>query len=243
MAEVISSTRNPGVMGAARLHRARHRGETGRTLVEGPPVVSEAIAARVPLLELYVLDGEAVPVGHEGTARIVTAEVLAKLAGTSTPRGPVAVIDIPDPMLPIDRPALVAWGVSDPGNCGTMVRIAAAFGYGFVAGPDSADPWSPKVLRSGAGGHFRTSVAAVGDLSGLGAFRLVGTVPRGGDPPGAMRVGEALMIGSEAHGLPDEVMAACERLVTIPMRSGVESLNAAVAAGIAAYLGTVGDHR
>lgn len=242
-AEVISSTRNPAVMEAARLHRARHRRETGRTLLEGPSVVFEAIAAGIPILELYVLDGDPVPEGYAATVRIVTAEVLGKLAGTSTPRGPVGVIDIPASVLPTDRPALVAWGVSDPGNCGTIVRTAAAFEYGFVAGPESADPWAPKVLRAGAGGHFRTSVATVGDLVDLGGLRLVGTVARGGALPGPVREGEALLVGSEAHGLPEDVVAACERLVTIPMKGGAESLNAAVAAGIAAYLGTLGDQR
>lgn len=243
MAEAISSTRNPAVMEAARLHRVRHRRDTRRTLLEGPSVVLEAIGAGVPLLEVYVLEGEPVPPGFADTASIVTADVLGKLAGTSSPRGPIAVIGIPESALPTDRPALVAWGVSDPGNCGTMVRTAAAFGYGYVSGPESADPWSPKVLRAGAGGHFRTTVATVGDLGSLRGLRLVGTVARGGDAPGRVRAGEALIVGSEAHGLPDEVVAACDRLVTIPMRGGTESLNAAVAGGIAAYLGTLEDQR
>lgn len=239
--EVIASTRNPAVMDAARLHRARHRRETGRTLLEGPSVVSEAIEASVPILELYVLEGEQPPSGHRGPVRFVTPEVLARLSGTETPRGPVAVVEVPVGALPTDRPVLVAWGVSDPGNCGTMVRTAAAFGYGFVAGPESADPWSPKVVRSGAGGHFRTTVATVADLGGLDPLRLVGTVARGGDPPGPVGAGEAIVVGSEAHGLPADVVAACDRLVTIPMRGGTESLNAAVAAAIVAYLGTVGE--
>jgi len=241
MAELISSTRNPAVVGAAQLHRARHRRETGRTLIEGPSVVAEALASGVAIRRLFLADGQALPHGWAGETFHVTEPVLTKLAGTSTPRGPIGVIDIPGPVVGTDRPALVAWAVGDPGNCGTMIRTAAAFGYGFVAGPESADPWSPKVLRSGAGGHFRTTVGQVVDLDGLAGFELVGTVVSGGEAPGRIGAGDALLIGSEAHGLPEPVVAACGRLVTVPMVGGSESLNAAVAGGIVAYLGTLRD--
>lgn len=237
MAEVISSTRNPAVAEAAKLHRARHRRETGRTLIEGPSVVSEAIAAGVDVIEIYALEGEAV--SGDRDVRYVTEAVLGKLAGTSTPRGPIAVIGIPAPTIDTTRPVLVAWGVNDPGNVGTLIRSAAAFGYGFVAGPETADPWSPKVVRSGAGGHFHTTIGAVDGVGGLSAFDLVGTVAVGGSPPGPIGVGEAVLVGSEAHGLPDDLVAACSRLVTIPMATGTESLNAAVAGSIVAYLGTL----
>jgi TrmH family RNA methyltransferase len=210
----------------------------GRTLLEGPSVVSEAIAAGAEILEVFVLDGEAPPEGWSGVVTFVTAPVLERLAGTSTPRGPIAVMVVPPDSIDTSLPALVAWGVGDPGNVGTMIRTAAAFGYGFVAGPHTADPWSPKVLRSGAGGHFHTPVGAVADIEGLGAMTLVGTVPRDGAPPGPIVAGEAVLVGSEAHGLPVEVIAACDRLVTIPVHDTTESLNAAVAAGIVAYLGT-----
>lgn len=239
--ELISSTRNATVADAATLHRARRRKETGRTLLEGPSVVSEGIATGLTIHAVFVLEGEESPAGWSGDVHLVTRPVLERLAGTTTPRGPIAVATIPGPELPTDQPALVAWGVADPGNVGTMIRTAAAFGYGFVAGPDTADPWSPKVLRSGAGGHFHTTIGSIGDVAGLGDRTLVGTVARGGGPPGSVGPRDALLIGNEAHGLPSDVLKACDRLVTIPMSGPAESLNAAVAAGIAAYLGTVSD--
>lgn len=238
MSDPISSTRNEAVRSAARLHRARYRRETGRTLIEGPSVVAEAIHAGADLEEIFVLDGDLPPEGWPGDITTVTMPVLERLAGTSTPRGPIAVMAVPSVSLDPSHRALVAWGVGDPGNVGTMIRTAAAFGYAFVAGPHTADPWSPKVLRSGAGGHFHTPVGMVEDLAGLGGMTLVATVPRDGELPGPVGGGEAVLIGSEAHGLPPEVVAACDRLVTIPMSDETESLNAAVAAGIVAYLGT-----
>jgi TrmH family RNA methyltransferase len=239
--ELISSTRNAAVADAASLHRARRRKETGRTLLEGPSVVSGAIAAGLAIHDVFVLEGDEPPKGLTEEARVVTRPVLERLAGTSTPRGPIAVATIPAPEMPTRHPALVAWGVGDPGNVGTMIRTAAALGYGFVAGPETADPWSPKVLRSGAAGHFATTIGAVADLADLDGWSLVGTAPHGGGVPGPILAGEALLIGSEAHGLPRGVIEACERLVTIPMHGPTESLNAAVAAGIVAYLGTVSD--
>jgi TrmH family RNA methyltransferase len=237
--EIITSTKNPAVTAATRLHRSRHRRDTRRTLIEGPSVVAEALAGGAIVHEIYVLESDTAPVAWGGPTRWVSEAVLRTLAGTETPRGPVAVISIPAGAIPTSRPLLVAWGVSDPGNCGTLIRSAAAFGSGYVAGPGSADSWSPKVLRSAAGGHFHTSVGAIESIRELASIELIGTVAGGGGAPGPVSAGEALLIGSEAHGLPPAVVAACSRVVTIPMPGGTESLNAAVAGSIAAFLGTL----
>ncbi len=241
--EVITSVRNPAVAAAVRLHRARHRRAERRTLVEGPVVVSEAARAALGLVEVFGVGNAArLLAGKVGAVyRPVTDHVLGRLAGTESPRGPVAVIDIPEPMIPADRRLLVAWGVSDPGNCGTLLRTAAAFGYGFVTGPKSADAWSPKVLRSAAGGHFRTTVGEVLSVSDLSDRYLIGTVASGGEPAGPVATTTAIIVGSETHGLPPEVLASCRRLVSIPMPGGTESLNVAVAGAIVAYIGAGGD--
>ena len=240
--DIITSTRNPAVADAARLHRARHRRDTGRTLLEGPHLVGEAIASGCEIAELFVLEGEEPPAGHSAPIRVVSEGVMSRLAGTVTPRGPIAVIEIPEPEIDETRPALVAWEISDPGNCGTLLRSAAAFGLGYVSGPRSADPWAPKVLRSAAGAHFRTPVGAVDGLEGLAGRHLVATVVAGGTAPGSLPEDAAILVGSEPRGLPDEVVAACDRLVTIPMPGETESLNAAVAGAVVAYLGAVHGH-
>jgi len=238
----ISSVSNPAVMAAARLHHARHRRSEHRSLLEGPVLVAEAVRSGAGLSELFgvgVAD-EALAAEAGATFRAVTESVLRRLAGTETPRGPVAVLDIPAPVIAADRRLLVVWGVSDPGNCGTLLRTAAAFGCGFVAGPGSADPWSPKVLRSAAGGHFHTTVGEVATVAELGERELIGTIPTGGALVGLVGPKAAIIVGSEAHGLPAEVIASCDRLVSIQMPGGVESLNAAVAGAIVAYVGTHG---
>jgi len=169
---------------------------------------------------------------------VVDERGLKRLATTEHPRSPAAVILVPATPVAPAGDLMAAWGVGDPGNLGTLIRTAAAFGLGFVVGPGTADAWAPKVLRSAAGGHFRTGVAAVDALEALraGGRRLVATVPRGGSPPMGLPPGPlAILVGDEARGLPEEVAGACDLAVTIPMRGGTESLNAAVAGAIVAY--------
>lgn len=233
------SHRNPRVAEAARLHRVEERRARGLTLLEGPHLVEEAVRAGVPLVEVFALadDNEADRWARSAGVELVVVgeEALRRLSSTQTPQSPVAVMQIPESSLDPGRSVLVAWQISDPGNLGTMIRTAAAFGLdvGVMAG--SVDPWSPKVLRAAAGGHFHTGVGSVEDLGSIDAIK-VATVMSGGDSPKSLPAGRlSLLIGSEAHGLPDEVVADADVRVTIPMAGQTESLNAAAAAAILAY--------
>lgn len=240
--EPVRNHRSRPVVEAARLHRARHRTDTGRTLIEGPILLVEALRAghlpHVAFAATDDADSRALAESHDFRLVLVDDRALERLAGTSTPRGPVAVIDIPPPLPMSDAGALVAWSVGDPGNVGTMIRIAAAFGWNFGFSDDSASPWSPKVLRAGAGAQFGVSMTAFStpaELEALG-FSVVAAVVKGGTPPDALVDGRhAVLVGDEAHGLPAEIVDAAAHRVTIPMPGGFESLNAAVASGIVVY--------
>lgn len=185
---------------------------------------------------MFTLEGD---LADYGGARVVTVteEVVGRIATTTTPQAPVAMAAIPESAIPESGDLLVAWGVGDPGNVGTLIRTAAAFGFGFVCGPDTADPWSPKVVRSAAGASFRTPIGNAETIDGLraGDRRVVAAVARGGVAPVRGPEAIALVIGSEAHGLPDDVVEAADLRITISMSSGSESLNAAVAGSILAY--------
>ncbi|HLU53754.1 MAG TPA: RNA methyltransferase [Acidimicrobiia bacterium] len=240
--EPIRSPRNPAVVEAGRLHRSRERQATGLTLVEGPHALEEALAAAVEVQRTFVLPDD--PRRHDWpNAVVVDDAIMRKLAATETPRGPVAVVAIPEWVEPApDRDLLVLMGVADPGNVGTIIRSAAAFGLGVVVGPGTADPWSPKVVRAGAGAHFRLGgLSRITDVEELTAHRLAATVVRGGIHPAALGPGPwAFLIGSEAHGLDPAIVGAADQQVTIPMRGNTESLNAAVAASILAYIAAIG---
>ena len=233
------SHRNRRVAEAARLHRAEERRSRRLTLLEGPHLVEEAVKAGAPLVEIFGLadDSDSARWARSAEVELVVVgdEALRRLSSTQTPQSPVAVMQIPAGSLDASRSVLVAWQISDPGNLGTMIRTAAAFGLdvGVMAG--SVDPWSPKVLRSAAGGHFQTGIGSIEDLESLEAVK-VATVLSGGASPRALPAGRlALLIGSEAHGLPDDAVARADVLVTIPMAGPTESLNAAAAAAILAY--------
>jgi RNA methyltransferase, TrmH family len=235
----------------ARLSRRRYRDEAGQFLVEGVRLVESALRAGAPLLEVIVseearteqrvatlLRDVAMPV------HILSGAEMDRLADTRATQGVLAVAEIrrrpPDDV----RPPLVALdGVQDPGNVGAIIRTAAWFGArGVLIGPESADPFSPKAARASMGGLWNLDVAECADL----AQALTSFQARGVRIHGAHLDGQAawmwepdehaiLVIGSEARGIRPAVDAILDERVRIgggnPDR-GVESLNAAVAAGI-----------
>lgn len=227
--EPVRTHRATTVVEAARLHRAKERRSRGLTLVEGPELLADVRSAGSQIHEVFSIDGE------EGTTP-VDERALARLAGTETPRGPVAVVSIPVEWLDRSRNLLISSAVSDPGNVGTMIRTAAAFGWGFAYMEGSADPWSPKTIRAGAGGQFQTPVARISSLGDVGEWTTVATVVHDGGPISEIRERPvAVLIGEEAHGLADWMIQRADHRMTIETPGPTESLNAAVAAGIAVY--------
>jgi TrmH family RNA methyltransferase len=237
--EPVSSTRNQHVVRAARLLRARARREDGATLLEGPHILAEAISVHAEVTDVFGLedDLDAQSLAEDAGARWfpVTEQVLRKISDTENPRGPVAIVVIPDPVT-VDGDRI--WlDTSDPGNAGTLIRSAAAFGFGVIVNPDAVDPWSPKVVRSAAGAHFHVPIA----LGPPGDAFIIATIASGGMPlsnvadvlPPTTPI--CLLIGNEAHGLPAPIVEAADLRLSIPMVGDVESLNAAVAGAICMY--------
>ncbi len=233
--EPIRSLRNQAVVEAGRLHRARERKRLRLTLIEGPHILAEAHEAGADIRTVFTLADD--PHRHRWhNVRLVDEQVMRKLGGTSHPRGPVAVMSIPAPRQPRpDQDTLVLWGLSDPGNVGTIIRTAAGFGLAVLIGPRTCDPWAPKVLRAAAGAHFRLRLGSIEGPDSLGK-RLAAAVVGGGVAPYELGPGPwQVLIGSEAHGLDPTLLNRVTERVTIPMPGGTESLNAAIAASIIAY--------
>jgi TrmH family RNA methyltransferase len=164
--------------------------------------------------------------------------VIEALSTTIEPQDVVAIVAIPEAKPLERRKTVVAVGISDPGNTGSLIRTAAALGWQSAL-LDGVDPWSPKVLRASAGTQFSHPAVRVRSIDDLIAAGLApaATIVRGGLHPRDVALPKpvALLIGNEAHGLADELVARCEIEVTIPMRGDAESLNAAVAGAIAMY--------
>ncbi|MDH3499320.1 MAG: RNA methyltransferase [Acidimicrobiia bacterium] len=242
--EPVVSPRNPRIVAAARLHRARDRHSAGRTIIEGPHVLAEAIAGEVPVHEVFALETDretaqlvATTTALAGaTITIVGEAALARVSGTEHPRGPVAVIEVPAPVPP--RRDVILLAVNDPGNAGTLIRSAAAFGFDVASIRGAVDLWAPKVLRSAAGGHFRTAIVTA---EAVASHQTIVTVAAGGRPVADVGVmidleqPVVVVVGNEAHGVSGAVRRSADAAVSIPMVAGIESLNAAVAGSIALY--------
>ena len=242
---VIGSRDNPRVKRWAKLAReSRLRRAEGRALIEGPHLLDVFLSrnlkpSAVIATEAALGDPEiASLVRKSALSPVVLAESAFKaIADTETPQGLAAEIPIPS----IRREG--AWvfleGVQDAGNVGTIVRSAAAFGAGAVIlDRGCADPWSPKVLRAGMGGHFLLQVLQVDELMpALESFpgRLVGTVAKGGQPLRKADLSGKIgwVFGSEARGVSPAIAAMAALRVTIPAE--IESLNVAAAAAICLY--------
>jgi TrmH family RNA methyltransferase len=246
--------RTPRVVAARRLQRRRDREQAGRFLAEGPQAVREALAAGV-VIELFgtaeALDRHAALAAQAPVVSPVTDEGFAALAETVQPQGLIAVcerVDVPLVAALAKNPRLVAVAaeIRDPGNAGTVLRTADAAGAGAVifAG-EAVDPYNGKCVRASAGSLFhvdvvRTPLDIVDDLRSFG-LQVLATTGYGADDldslldDGALAAPTAWLFGSESHGLPEELLAAADRQVRVPIYGGAESLNLAAAAAVCLY--------
>ncbi len=168
----------------------------------------------------------------------------ASAAETDSPQGVLAVAEVPARTLDHvptrdSLRLLVLDALQDPGNVGTILRTAAALGAtATVALPGTVDLWNAKVVRSAMGAHFH-HLAIVGTWDELDAFRVARDVALWAADTAGDRVGRgsapahlALVVGNEGHGVSASARERADRLVSIPISAGVESLNVAVATGI-----------
>jgi TrmH family RNA methyltransferase len=163
----------------------------------------------------------------------VEPELLAEVSALAHPPRVVAVFrrdDLPRGVRPV---TLTLWRVADPGNVGTLLRAADAFGAGIALSEGCADPTAPKAARASMGSLFRVPLSPFDEPSG----QRVALVPSGGIPLPELDSGDAvvLVLGAEREGLPPELLAECDECVTIPQPGGGESLNVALAGAIALY--------
>jgi len=208
-------------------------------LIEGPRLLSAALAAGIKPVAVF---GTPKALERHATSGVELSESAFKaIADAESPQGIAAEIALP--ALRREGTWVFLEGVQDAGNVGAIVRSAAAFGAGAVILDRAcADPWSPKVLRAGAGGHFALQITQVDELAplveGFSGTTLC-TLPRGGAPLGAMQGRIGWIFGSEGGGVSAPLQALAAGKVTIPM-SGTESLNVAAAAALCLYFSRPG---
>ena len=209
---------------ATRLNRKKQREAERLFLAEGENLVRESPEPPIQMFE--------------------TEEDVRRVSTLKTPTGPVGVFPFLDVstknLLSAVQRVVSLHGVQDPGNVGTIIRSAHAFGAGVVLSAGCADLYNPKTVRATMGSLFHVPIAREVDtvefLAAVGSagFETVAAVPDGGNSP-REALGDrcAIVVGTEGAGLPEEVLEACHKRVSVPSRAA--SLNAAIAASILLY--------
>ena len=219
---MITSASNPTLKLVRKLlAQKRKREELGLFAVEGEDLVDAAAAAGIEPIELLV------------AGETVEPELLAGVSTLAHPARVVGVYRVADLPREPRETALALWRVVDPGNVGTLLRAADAFGAAVALSPGAADPLGPKALRASAGAIFRVPLLAWDEAPGT----KVALVARGGRPLAELDLAGPVtfLLGTERGGLPEEVVAAADELATIPTPGPAESLNVAVAGAVALY--------
>jgi TrmH family RNA methyltransferase len=225
----ITSPHNEQLKEIRKLAGRKWRDKLRLFVAEGEDLIEAAERAGWRPEALYAAEDS----GLEGIP--VAPHVLATVSQLGSGTRALGIYGVRWAPAPAGPVCLALWGVVDPGNVGTALRSALAFGAASVAlGPGSADPYGPKAVRASMGALFEVPVARARDVSELPG-RRVALVARGGTPLDELQAsGEVtLVVGAEREGLPDRVVAKCDEVAHIPIRS--ESLNAGMAATVALY--------
>ncbi len=246
----LTSIHNPHVKFARSLQARKHRQQERAFIVEGERLFLDAIDAGATPLRVFV-DIERVHLGVRDALETLpqnvpihpcNESVVKTIADTQTPQGIVAIFPFPT-VAPIDGDTtplfVIADGIKDPGNLGTLMRSALAAGVlAIFTSPETVDPFSPKAVRSGMGAHFRLSLSSldwltppaelvqcqqkvIAEASALVSYdKLDWTVPA------------VLIVGSETGGISADARRFATSSAAIPLQGHVESLNAAVAGAV-----------
>ncbi len=253
MENIITSKDNPVIKLYQKLSSSKkERLQYGLFVLEGMRIVQDAVLENSSITHLIVTKQAAERAGGEllqadlrDTKKLVISNELGnKIASTDKTQGVFAICRIPvltAPRFAENDRYVVLYGLQDPGNVGMIIRTADALGINGVFLSGACDLYSPKVIRSTMGSVFRMKLYIENDtdalfemLKGNNVTTLASVIDKDARPVTeyCFTGSNALFIGNEGNGLPREVSQRCDGRITIPMHGSINSLNAAMAAGI-----------
>lgn len=237
MDKMITSRQNALVKKIRALRDKKYRDEYGEYVVEGAKSVREAASFGAELVLIAATEkGAELVADLNFKTELLSDDVFNSVSEEVSPQGVLAVVKKPQTELfDLNEKCVLLDGVSDPANVGAIIRSAAAFGFNTVLIADGADAYSNKAVRASMGGIFRVKVLSGTREKLLSTIKvpLVVADMKGENIAKAQIFGEyCLVIGNEAHGVSKDLKARASFTVSIPMQNGMESLNAAVSAGI-----------
>lgn len=238
----ITSRENPQIKQVCGLlSAAKRRRKEGLFVCEGFTLLEEALRRGLQPKAVYCLESQAHRLPKlDCPCALVNQSVLEKLSDVPAPQGVVFTLPLPEPGKTLSGSRFLALdSLRDPGNMGTILRTADAFGLdGVILLGDCVDVYSPKVVRSAMGSLFSTKLYAMtaaelkSQLDGLNIPLYAATLAADSRPVTQLDLKRScVIIGNEAHGVSAETIACCTGSVIVPIQSA-ESLNAGVAAGI-----------
>lgn len=242
--KTITSKINEEIKSVCGLHDRKGREEQNKFIAEGSRTVTTLIKNKMKLVQLYSTEKnltEAQKLANDSFITLVPETVMEKISAATSASGLLAVFEIPSqPNFSQLDSGIILANITDPGNMGTIIRTASALNLKNVVIIDGVDVWSPKVVQSTAGTLAFMNIFTP-NWSTLAKWKkdtkLCALVPKGGKNPSDINFEKTLLIiGNEAHGIPQEGLRMCDEYMTIPMPGKAESLNAAVAGSIGMYL-------
>lgn len=235
----ITSLDNQYVKKVASLHKKKYRDEYGEFLIEGLKMIKEALEYKINIKNIFYCP-QMVEYNLDFPAIKVTEDIIVKMTNTLTPQGIVAVCEIPEYKIKNKDKLVYLDRVQDPGNVGTIIRTADAFGFdGVLLSKGCADIYAPKVVRATMGSLFHIPIKQEIDSEHLKI--LNSTIYSSSlDTDKYLDNTEIvapfiLVIGNEGQGISNEVKLITHKFVKINMEGCAESLNASIAAGILMY--------
>jgi TrmH family RNA methyltransferase len=258
---IVQSKQNARLKELRRAFVRPGRDTHGLVAIEGRHLLDEALRAGLRVARIFirippdertgVSEPESIDPTGKAEVLMVPAAVFDSIVETETPQPLAAMVEMPDwTWAHVLRPrgawaplVAVLAGIQDPGNLGTILRSAEAFGAtGIVALPGTVSPWNPKAVRASAGSVFRLPLVTCAveecfsSLREAGA-RILTTTGHDGEPAdlASLTGPVAVVIGNEGRGVPKAIGARADERITIPCPGPVESLNAAVAASVLLY--------
>ncbi|MGA2635020.1 MAG: RNA methyltransferase [Terracidiphilus sp.] len=253
---IVQSKQNARLKELRRALDRPGRESRGLSGIEGPNLLEEALRAGLRVACVFAAQGaeaqiEALPLPPETEILLLPAKLLAQALTTETPQPIAALVEPPEwswaHLLGGDKKTapliVVLAGVQDPGNLGTILRSAEAFGaHGVLSLPGTVSAWNPKAVRASAGSVFRVPLMTASAEDGFARVKKAGvkiltTAAHGAEPANRIDLTcpLALLIGNEGNGVPEELARQADGAVTISCPGPVESLNASVAAGVLLY--------
>ncbi len=246
MSEFITSRNNNKIIEAVKLKDKKHRDQTGLFCFEGRKMFLEAISSNVSLVSVFVTEKYHNEYGNTLDSitcplYTVTDQVYEKLSEDRAPDGIFCVARKKAAGTKKNNTKFILSCIRDPGNLGTSIRCARAFGIGTLILHDCADEYNPKVIRSSMGSIFRQSIehcsdilSAISELTNEGYLIYPTALSENSRLLSEIEINEktVFIVGNEGHGISKEILSACDNSVIIPMPGDTESLNASVAASI-----------